>query len=119
RQRQPSRRPRRRTRADGHGADGLADVPGAVGGLDALLGRARARSQLSRHPMVELETLRKEYVARSSSAPPTLAVDDLTLTVERGELLTLLGPSGCGKTTTLRMIAGFEQPTAGTIRVDG
>src|SRR5690606_19312156 len=55
----------------------------------------------------------------SPSAPPTLAVDDLTLTVERGELLTLLGPSGCGKTTTLRMIAGFEQPTAGTIRVDG
>jgi len=69
--------------------------------------------------MVELEALRKEYVATSSSAPSTLAVDDLTLTVERGELLTLLGPSGCGKTTTLRMIAGFEQPTSGTIRVDG
>ncbi|MHB1168645.1 MAG: ABC transporter ATP-binding protein [Longimicrobiales bacterium] len=69
--------------------------------------------------MVELEALRKEYVASSSSAPPTLAVDDLTLTVERGELLTLLGPSGCGKTTTLRMIAGFEQPTSGRVSVDG
>ncbi len=69
--------------------------------------------------MVELDALRKEYVAASRSAPPTLAVDDLTLTVERGELLTLLGPSGCGKTTTLRMIAGFERPTAGSIRVAG
>src|SRR5208283_2638464 len=39
--------------------------------------------------------------------------------VERGELVTFLGPSGCGKTTTLRMIAGFEAPTEGTIRIDG
>ena len=45
------------------------------------------------------------------------AVDDVNLEVSPGELLTLLGPSGCGKTTTLRMIAGFEQPTAGSIRI--
>ena len=45
-------------------------------------------------------------------------VKDFNLTVERGELVTLLGPSGCGKTTTLRMIAGFETPTEGTIRID-
>ncbi len=43
------------------------------------------------------------------------AVDDLTLSVEQGEFFSLLGPSGCGKTTTLRMIAGFEQPDIGTI----
>jgi spermidine/putrescine transport system ATP-binding protein len=43
------------------------------------------------------------------------AVDDLTLEVERGSFFALLGPSGCGKTTTLRMIGGFEEPTAGTI----
>ena len=47
------------------------------------------------------------------------AVDDVTLTVEPGELLTLLGPSGCGKTTTLRMVAGFEQPDAGRISIGG
>ncbi len=41
------------------------------------------------------------------------------LEVERGEFLTLLGPSGCGKTTILRMVAGFETPTSGTIRIDG
>ncbi|HET6765020.1 MAG TPA: ABC transporter ATP-binding protein [Longimicrobiaceae bacterium] len=45
----------------------------------------------------------------------TTAVDDLSLQVGQGEILTLLGPSGCGKTTTLRMIAGFEYPTAGRI----
>jgi ABC-type Fe3+/spermidine/putrescine transport system ATPase subunit len=49
----------------------------------------------------------------------TLAVDSVTLEVPRGELLSLLGPSGCGKTTTLRMIAGFEQPSAGSVHVDG
>lgn len=47
------------------------------------------------------------------------AVDDLSLTVQSGEFLSLLGPSGCGKTTTLRMIAGFEHPDAGDILVDG
>jgi spermidine/putrescine transport system ATP-binding protein len=43
------------------------------------------------------------------------AVDDLTLDIEAGKFYALLGPSGCGKTTTLRMIGGFEEPTAGTI----
>jgi putative spermidine/putrescine transport system ATP-binding protein len=47
------------------------------------------------------------------------AVEDFNLAAERGEFVSFLGPSGCGKTTTLRMIAGFEQPTAGTIVVDG
>ncbi|KRC59347.1 spermidine/putrescine ABC transporter ATP-binding protein [Agromyces sp. Root81] len=47
------------------------------------------------------------------------AVDRLSLTIEAGEFISLLGPSGCGKTTTLRMIAGFEEPDAGDIRVSG
>ena len=47
------------------------------------------------------------------------AVHDFNLVAEKGEFVSFLGPSGCGKTTTLRMIAGFEQPTAGTIAVDG
>jgi spermidine/putrescine transport system ATP-binding protein len=48
-----------------------------------------------------------------------VAVDDVTLTVQPGELLTLLGPSGCGKTTLLRLLSGFEQPSAGSIRISG
>jgi spermidine/putrescine transport system ATP-binding protein len=48
-----------------------------------------------------------------------LAVDHLDLAVRKGEFLTMLGPSGCGKTTTLRMVAGFETPTAGEILCDG
>ncbi|HEV8456926.1 MAG TPA: ABC transporter ATP-binding protein, partial [Methylomirabilota bacterium] len=47
------------------------------------------------------------------------AVDDFSLALEEGEFVSLLGPSGCGKTTTLRMIAGFLDPTAGTIEMDG
>ncbi len=46
-------------------------------------------------------------------------IDDLDLTVQEGELVSLLGPSGCGKTTTLRMIAGFLQPDSGSIEVQG
>jgi iron(III) transport system ATP-binding protein len=47
------------------------------------------------------------------------AVNDVSFSVEQGEVLTLLGPSGCGKTTTLRMVAGFEKPDAGEIDIDG
>ena len=47
------------------------------------------------------------------------AVEDFNLSLGDGELVSLLGPSGCGKTTTLRMIAGFITPTAGTIELDG
>src|ERR1700704_6174688 len=47
------------------------------------------------------------------------AVDGLSLGVEKGEFVSLLGPSGCGKTTTLQMIAGFVEPSAGAIMLDG
>ena len=49
----------------------------------------------------------------------TVAVRDVNLQVARGEFVSFLGPSGCGKTTTLRMIAGFEHPTSGSIVIDG
>jgi spermidine/putrescine transport system ATP-binding protein len=61
---------------------------------------------------VELRGVTKRFDALA-------AVDDLSLELGRGEFFTLLGPSGCGKTTTLRMIAGFERPTAGEIRIEG
>src|SRR6478752_7442775 len=48
-----------------------------------------------------------------------VAVDELSLDIERGKFFALLGPSGCGKTTTLRMIGGFEEPTSGRIELGG
>ncbi|WLR91640.1 ABC transporter ATP-binding protein [Shinella zoogloeoides] len=63
--------------------------------------------------MVAFEQVQKTYDGR------TLVVEDLNLTVRRGEFLTMLGPSGSGKTTTLMMLGGFEQPTSGRILLEG
>ena len=61
---------------------------------------------------LELENLSKAFGTYK-------AVDGLTLSVEKGEFVSLLGPSGCGKTTTLQMIAGFVEPSGGAIRLGG
>lgn len=61
---------------------------------------------------IELVNLRKEY-------GNVVAVNSMDLTIEDGEFIVFVGPSGCGKTTTLRMIAGFEDPTAGEILING
>ncbi|NYZ13981.1 ABC transporter ATP-binding protein [Azospirillum sp. RWY-5-1] len=63
-------------------------------------------------PYLVLDSLTKRFGS-------WLAVDGLSLTVEKGELVSLLGPSGCGKTTTLQMIAGFLDPTSGRVTLDG
>ncbi|MBI3914440.1 MAG: ABC transporter ATP-binding protein, partial [Chloroflexi bacterium] len=65
-----------------------------------------------------LNHLTKEFPARGGSGK-VAAVNDVSLTINKGEFVTLLGPSGCGKTTTLRLIAGFEFPTSGSIILDG
>ncbi len=65
-----------------------------------------------------LRDIVKVFPPRSQSKE-VVAVNHVSLNIEQGELVTLLGPSGCGKTTTLRMIAGFEFPTAGDILLDG
>ena len=57
--------------------------------------------------------------SRRSGSASVVAARDLHLEVRPGEFLSLLGPSGCGKTTSLRMIAGFEQPSEGEVRIDG
>jgi iron(III) transport system ATP-binding protein len=61
---------------------------------------------------VELRQLVKRF------GKDVMAVDHVDLVIERGQLVTLLGPSGCGKTTTLRLIAGLERPSGGTITLD-
>ena len=67
---------------------------------------------------LRLENLYKIFPTRGGSGEVT-AVDDVNVSIEEGEFVTLLGPSGCGKTTTLRLIAGFEFPTQGQIVLDG
>ncbi len=64
-------------------------------------------------PTIALSRVTKRYPGATTNA-----VDDLDLTIDHGDFMCMLGPSGCGKTTTLRMIAGLEQPTAGSISVD-
>jgi spermidine/putrescine transport system ATP-binding protein len=71
-----------------------------------------ARRDVDRAVAVELSAVTKRF-------GEFVAVDDLTLYIYEGEFFSLLGPSGCGKTTTLRMIAGFEEPSEGDISVGG
>jgi spermidine/putrescine transport system ATP-binding protein len=66
----------------------------------------------SRTPSVELRGVTKRF-------DEVIAVNGIDLSIGVGEFFTLLGPSGCGKTTTLRMIAGFEEPTEGALLIDG
>ena len=91
------------TDQDGQAVERVA-APGGLPRIGAGAARTGAR--------LELRGLTKRFGA-------VTAVDELTLTVEPGELLTLLGPSGCGKTTVLNLVAGFEAPDAGAIRIDG
>ncbi len=66
-------------------------------------------------PAVRLHGLRKEFPGK----PPVVAVEGADLEIADGEFFSMLGPSGSGKTTVLRLIAGFEEPTAGTVELDG
>lgn len=63
-------------------------------------------------PFIDIRSLRKVFAA-------TTVVHDFDLAIERGEFVSFLGPSGCGKTTILRMIAGFDEPDAGQLFLDG
>ncbi|MFE9100456.1 ABC transporter ATP-binding protein [Actinomadura geliboluensis] len=67
-------------------------------------------------PAIELAGVQKAYHAHGETVAAVRGVD---LEIAQGEFFSLLGPSGCGKTTTMRMIAGFEEPTAGRVRLHG
>jgi spermidine/putrescine transport system ATP-binding protein len=88
-------------------ADAQASSPSSAASADA-----------AGHPAVTLRGVTKRFPG-PKGAEAVVAVDDLHLDIADGEFFSLLGPSGCGKTTTLRMIAGFEYPTAGSIHIFG
>ena len=71
-----------------------------------------AKGQKNIEKVIELKNLVKKY-------GEVTVVDNINLNIRRGEVVTFLGPSGCGKTTTLRMIAGFEAPTRGSVFLEG
>jgi ABC-type Fe3+/spermidine/putrescine transport system ATPase subunit len=67
----------------------------------------------------KIPAMRLEHLSKTYPGNPTPAVDDLSIDVYEGEIITLLGPSGCGKSTTLRMVAGLEVPDSGSIHFGG
>src|SRR5947208_10917818 len=85
----------------------MSDQPAA----DELLDRPRAAGPVA----IRLVDIAKRFEHRVKGQ--VYAVRNVSVSIAPGELMTLLGPSGCGKTTTLRMIAGFEQPDAGTVTI--
>lgn len=79
---------------------------------ESALDKAAVADEAARNAVIELRGVSKTY-GRS------VVIEHLDLAIRRGEFLTLLGPSGCGKTTTLKMVAGFEAPTRGSIVLEG
>ena len=88
------------------------DVTGEQSASEDRYGQPGADRYADAPTVLELRGVERTYGTET-------AVESVDLAVREGELLTLLGPSGCGKTTTLRLIAGLEQPTAGTVAVGG
>ncbi|MNG67886.1 Spermidine/putrescine import ATP-binding protein PotA [compost metagenome] len=80
--------------------------------MNDVIPRPQAKSQKVFTPLLEIRNLTKTFDGQN-------AVEDVSLTIYKGEIFALLGPSGCGKSTLLRMLAGFEQPTEGQIVLDG
>ena len=78
--------------------------------------QARPASPAAGAPAIEFVGVHKNYLSHGETVP---AVKRTDLAIAQGEFFSLLGPSGCGKTTTMRMIAGFEEPTAGRVFLDG
>jgi spermidine/putrescine transport system ATP-binding protein len=108
----------------GSETDAGAPPAGTASGSTASGGTASASAALTHSwagenaalPAIELSGVVKEFHARGEVITAVAGID---LDIREGEFFSLLGPSGCGKTTTMRMIAGFEEPTQGVIRLHG
>src|SRR5690606_16606349 len=93
---------------------------GSTGGVLPLPGRRLPGQTALRRPVlaeVHIDNVSKVY--QGSQKGGVKAVDDITIHISDGEFIVLVGPSGCGKSTTLRMVAGLEEITEGTISIGG
>ena len=97
------------------GTEPTAGPGPGVSATESARARAAAQERASL-PAIELSGVVKEFRARGEVV---VAVAGIDLEIAEGEFFSLLGPSGCGKTTTMRMVAGFEEPTEGAIRLHG
>jgi NitT/TauT family transport system ATP-binding protein len=75
------------------------------------------RSPSGPHPAISLQRVSKEF--RLDRGTTVRALDDFTLEVDEGQFIALIGPSGCGKSTALRLMAALEEPTSGTVLIEG
>ncbi|WP_157861847.1 putrescine ABC transporter ATP-binding subunit PotG [Erwinia tasmaniensis] len=80
--------------------------------MNDVISRSQGKTGRALSPLLEIRNLTKSFDGQH-------AVDDVNLTIYKGEIFALLGPSGCGKSTLLRMLAGFESPTQGQVVLDG
>ena len=99
----------------GTAAAGTAAAAGSAAADTAPAGE-KAAGAAAGLPAIELAAVVKEFHSRGEVITAVAGID---LAIAEGEFFSLLGPSGCGKTTTMRMVAGFEEPTAGSIRLHG
>lgn len=81
--------------------------------MSKILTKKRARAHLKNKTLLKISGVTKKFPGQNYNI-----VDNVSLSIDEGDLFVLVGPSGCGKTTLLRMIAGFEQPNSGTIMLD-
>lgn len=93
-------------------AELLKDNEKVTGSEKTAVNKNREPVKKVRRPLLEIKNITKKY-------GENIAVDNVDLTIYEGEIFALLGSSGCGKSTLLRMIAGFENPTSGSIILDG
>ncbi len=114
---------RRTTAAVTHGSHLATTVDAQTYGAICFLAVAPARGRTAAAPATDARPVPAPAISlrgvRKEFAGGVVAVHDLDLDIAEGEFVTLLGPSGSGKTTVLRMIAGFERPTAGTVALRG
>ena len=97
----------------------MIDNPNSNGPVEAATLAPPAQPQHSHHETPVAGRLALQCAGLTKRFGAVDAIDGLDLAVHQGQVLALLGPSGCGKTTTLRLIAGFDQPDAGTISIGG